>query len=273
MTDTTPAVRIDLEWLDAKIAKLEASAAKRYAGDGADAAIANAMSKHDGVEADKLKAIRIALAAAPVAPADSGLPANPVDASSRTDPVGNVAPDGAGDDLLIQRARELASLDGDFGALTTPYAKLTLTAMANRLAALRARSEPDAGRWYAAEDIDRMVREIDVAMNGDGAARQAKLCDIFKQIIERVSEPEAGAVAWADETAFHALSHGRKAVVEPVRNAFGANKPLYTHPAPSDSSATERMRAALIQADLKIRSFPGTDQSDVEFIRAALGEA
>lgn len=28
----------------------------------------------------------------------------------------------------------------------------------------------------------------------------------------------------------------------------------------------------LIQADLKIRSFPGTDQSDVEFIRAALKE-
>ena len=34
----------------------------------------------------------------------------------------------------------------------------------------------------------------------------------------------------------------------------------------------ERLREALVQADLKIRSFPGADQSDVEFIRAALGE-
>jgi hypothetical protein len=30
------------------------------------------------------------------------------------------------------------------------------------------------------------------------------------------------------------------------------------------------VREALITADLKIRSFPGADQSDVEFIRAAL---
>lgn len=33
------------------------------------------------------------------------------------------------------------------------------------------------------------------------------------------------------------------------------------------------LREALIQADLKIRSMPGTDQSDVEFIRVALKEA
>ena len=32
----------------------------------------------------------------------------------------------------------------------------------------------------------------------------------------------------------------------------------------------ERLRDRLIQADLKIRSFPGADQSDVEFIRTAL---
>lgn len=32
----------------------------------------------------------------------------------------------------------------------------------------------------------------------------------------------------------------------------------------------ERLREALIQADLTIRSMPGTDQSDFEFIRAAL---
>ena len=31
-----------------------------------------------------------------------------------------------------------------------------------------------------------------------------------------------------------------------------------------------RLRDALVQADLTIRSFPGTDQSDVEFIRRVL---
>lgn len=34
----------------------------------------------------------------------------------------------------------------------------------------------------------------------------------------------------------------------------------------------ETLREALIQADLKIRSLPGTDQSDVEFIRVALSQ-
>jgi len=37
-----------------------------------------------------------------------------------------------------------------------------------------------------------------------------------------------------------------------------------------EGGAMDDLREALIQADLKIRSFPGTDQSDVEFIRAAL---
>ena len=34
----------------------------------------------------------------------------------------------------------------------------------------------------------------------------------------------------------------------------------------------ERLREALIQADLTIRSLPGADQADVEFIRIALGQ-
>ena len=34
----------------------------------------------------------------------------------------------------------------------------------------------------------------------------------------------------------------------------------------------DRLREALVQADLKIRSFPRADQSDVEFIRAALNQ-
>lgn len=42
---------------------------------------------------------------------------------------------------------------------------------------------PQHGRWKSAEDIDRLVREIDVAINGQGgAAPQASLCDIAAQI-------------------------------------------------------------------------------------------
>ncbi len=37
-----------------------------------------------------------------------------------------------------------------------------------------------------------------------------------------------------------------------------------------DAEEIERLRETLIQADLKIRSLPGTDQSCVEFIRLAL---
>lgn len=55
--------------------------------------------------------------------------------------------------------------------------------------------------------------------------------------------------------------------------------PLYTD-RPEELDETRRkwnderdyLRERLAQADLKIRSFPGTDQSDVEFIREALIE-
>jgi hypothetical protein len=47
----------------------------------------------------------------------------------------------------------------------------------------RAAVEPKTGRWYAAEDIDRLVRELDVIINGEaGAAPQAMLCDIVGQL-------------------------------------------------------------------------------------------
>ncbi|QIB08968.1 hypothetical protein GZ982_30195 (plasmid) [Pseudomonas fluorescens] len=36
--------------------------------------------------------------------------------------------------------------------------------------------------WYAAADIDALVRELDVLLNGEGAAPQAKLCDLVAQV-------------------------------------------------------------------------------------------
>lgn len=42
---------------------------------------------------------------------------------------------------------------------------------------------PQHGNWIAADDVKRLVREMDVAINGEaGAARQASLCDIAAQV-------------------------------------------------------------------------------------------
>jgi hypothetical protein len=54
-----------------------------------------------------------------------------------------------------------------------------------------------------------------------------------------------------------------------------AVRAISAHPSPTPAADADRVRAdryyeALVQADLKIRSLPGTDQSDVEFIREAL---
>lgn len=42
--------------------------------------------------------------------------------------------------------------------------------------------EPLTGNWISADDVDRLTRIVDVALNGeDGAARAPKLCDIASQ--------------------------------------------------------------------------------------------
>jgi len=44
------------------------------------------------------------------------------------------------------------------------------------------RGEPATGSWVAAEDVQRMARELDVAMNGEeGAAKTPALCDVVAQ--------------------------------------------------------------------------------------------
>ncbi|HEV8364578.1 MAG TPA: hypothetical protein VGQ52_13770 [Gemmatimonadaceae bacterium] len=43
--------------------------------------------------------------------------------------------------------------------------------------------ELETSDWYRAEDIDSLVQELDVLLNGEaGAARQARLCDIVSQV-------------------------------------------------------------------------------------------
>jgi hypothetical protein len=52
--------------------------------------------------------------------------------------------------------------------------------------------KPTTGNWIAADDVNRLVREIDVALNGeDGAAQQASLCDIAAQVKRAAREHAA----------------------------------------------------------------------------------
>lgn len=50
---------------------------------------------------------------------------------------------------------------------------------------INARLARPAGDWYAAADIDALVRELDGLLNGPSAAPQAKLCDIVAQLRSR----------------------------------------------------------------------------------------
>lgn len=53
------------------------------------------------------------------------------------------------------------------------------------------------------------------------------------------------------------------------RNAASTIRALIAENEAKDAEI-ERLRDALVEAGLRIRSLPGTDQSDVEFIRQAL---
>ncbi len=47
----------------------------------------------------------------------------------------------------------------------------------------QADSAPTSGNWVYADDVNRLVRELDVALNGKaGAAAQASLCDVAAQV-------------------------------------------------------------------------------------------
>jgi hypothetical protein len=74
-------------------------------------------------------------------------------------------------------------------------------------------------------------------------------------------------MTWGDT-----FNRNKAAGMDPSAAAFIADRsePMRTRRLEVEN---ERLREALIQADLTIRSFPGADQSDVEFIRAALAKA
>lgn len=53
---------------------------------------------------------------------------------------------------------------------------------------------PQHGRWLYADDVDRMVKELDVAVNGGKAAKQARLCDIVGELKEYIEAAKADVV-------------------------------------------------------------------------------
>lgn len=82
---------------------------------------------------------------------------------------------------------------------------------------------PESGSWYAASDIDKMVRDLDVAMNGDGAAPQAKLCDLMPQLIQRLTSPvqqsrsDVEPVAWYESMAELAAVYGEMCAINETK--------------------------------------------------------
>ena len=83
------------------------------------------------------------------------------------------------------------------------------------------------GKWYSGEDIDRMVRQLDVALYGENAAQQAMLCDIVQPIIKRLAaQSEGEPVAWILQ--FSHDSH--KTLRWRAGNSTVQSIPLYTHP-------------------------------------------
>lgn len=70
---------------------------------------------------------------------------------------------------------------------------------------------PQRGSWIAADDVNALVRRLDVAINGEDAAEQASLCDIVAQVEkafrDAAQQPSAQeAVSFAVELADGSIS-------------------------------------------------------------------
>ena len=57
------------------------------------------------------------------------------------------------------------------------------------------------------DDYRRLTRELDVALNGDGAAKQASLCDIVAQVKRERETPKVASQS-AEELAYKLADHG-----------------------------------------------------------------
>ena len=112
--------------------------------------------------------------------------------------------------------------------------------------------ESTTGNWIAAEDVDRLARELDVAMNGEeGAALAPQLCDVISQATQRLKieltqEPVAlvdlrnstKSAYWLNRTL--ELEHGTKLYLAPFQRL-----PL-----------TEGQRMEIIEAEFPLSLVP-----------------
>ncbi|MDT0140172.1 hypothetical protein [Acidovorax sp. PRC11] len=135
-------------------------------------------------------------------------------------------------------------------------------------------AEPATGRWVNADDVDRLVREIDIALYGSGAAEQAKLCDLAGLVTHAAAKAGRPLLQADGGAAFGRLPAGATAA-DAVRYAksFGAREvpaygnkdnPLLLYPAD-----LARMLAAAPQAPAEAVA-PAEDDDEEVWRRLAL---
>uniref|UniRef100_A0A6M3MHP8 Uncharacterized protein n=1 Tax=viral metagenome TaxID=1070528 RepID=A0A6M3MHP8_9ZZZZ len=84
-----------------------------------------------------------------------------------------------------------------------------------------AQQAPTNGNWVAADDVQRLVRELDVALNGkEGAAVQASLCDVVAQV--RSASAKAGRPLLAAQQAPSTPASFQSRVQPWLLQCFGA---------------------------------------------------
>lgn len=81
------------------------------------------------------------------------------------------------------------------------------TEQARAALAARGQAGPPVGAWVNADDVARLARELDVAMNGEaGAAERPSLCDVVSQAVrEFAARGQAGDAVTVDAFAWDAF--------------------------------------------------------------------
>jgi len=146
---------------------------------------------------------------------------------------------------------------GEHGAFN-----LDLLKMIPRGAELFTRPAPSDGSWYKASDIDVMVRDLDIALNGENAAHQAMLCDLMPSLIARLSAPvEAQIVeplmwmwAQADDNGQSGTTMDKRELKQ-LKDDYPdvVITPLFTHPAPATPTLTAEREALISDCNLYVK--------------------
>lgn len=111
------------------------------------------------------------------------------------------------------------------------------------------------GRWINADDVDRLVRELDVLINGAaGAAKQAKLCDIVGQVAEmKRQEDKPVAFRWRRKGTKDKWKCCRISLLGTWEEINTDYELLYTRPQPAGIDALKAERDELVKSLKLIR--------------------